>query len=411
MSGWKYEYADSLQKVTVNTIDGYVECIAASYDGVPFFIEETETSGGRDVVTSPLPFSESHVNEDVGKKVRAFSCTIYLVGRTCELDRERLEDAFNREGAFELSHPYYGKFNARCTEYRFKYSTSVHEYVEGEVTFVPEQDPKKSARNVEDLRGTVIAKSESVLDAAKSDFVEKFSVVGKAKSIVDTVSGYTEKALDTIESARSSIRSVSQFVNTISKIRENMSLVLNAPSDFANRIQNLLTMTKETFSFDDGAKDYVNESLAVMDSAVAKKQDSAYLVADEMNSSIDRLMLMSAAAMATRSVVDSFFKSAEEAREMQDKVSSSFDAAAALAESFDDYMCLMDLQAAALKYLRDEMSKLAVVVELPMSASRDILSVCFDCYGDLDRVEEILERNEIGDPLVITRRELKVLSK
>ena len=240
---------------------------------------------------------------------------------------------------------------------------------------------------------------------------KKFSIAGKAKSIVDTVVGYVNQALDMVEMARDSIRSVSKFVGTISKIRDAVVLVLNAPADFASRIQDLLTMTKETFSFDDGAKNYVNESLAVMDSAVAKKQDSAYLVADEMNSSIDRLMLMSAAAMAARSIVDSSFKSAEEAREMQDKVSSSFDAAAALAESFDDYMDLMDLQAAALKYLRDEMSKLAVVVELPMSASRDILSVCFDCYGDLDRVEEILERNEIGDPLVITRRELKVLSK
>lgn len=411
MSGWRYDYADSLRKVTVNTVNGFVECVAASYDGVPFFIEETETSGGRDVVTSPLPFSESHVNEDVGKKVRAFSCTIYLVGRTCELDRERLEEAFNREGAFELSHPYYGKFNARCTEYRFKYSTSVHEYVEGEVTFVPEQDPKKSARNVVDLRGTVIAKSESVLDSAKANFVEKFSVANKAKSIVDTVVGYVNQALDVIDMARESIRSVSQFVGTISKIRDAVVTILHAPADFANRIQNLLTMTKETFSFDEGANDYVNESLAVMDSSVAKKHDSAYPAADEMNGCIDRLMIMSAAAMAARSVVDSNFKSAEEAREMQDRVSSTFDLVAALAESVDDYMNLMDLQATALKYLREEMSRLAVIVDLPMSASRDILSVCFDCYGDLDRVEDVLERNGIGDPLVIARRELRVLSK
>ena len=71
----------------------------------------------------------------------------------------------------------------------------------------------------------------------------------------------------------------------------------------------------------------------------------------------------------------------------------------------------MDLQATALKYLRDEMSKLAVVVELPLNGTRDILSVCFDCYGNLDRVDEILERNDVGDPLVMTRESLRVLSK
>jgi prophage DNA circulation protein len=130
-----------------------------------------------------------------------------------------------------------------------------------------------------------------------------------------------------------------------------------------------------------------------------------------LNGDIDRLQLMSAAAMAARSVVDSTFKSAEEAREMQDKVAATFTAAADVAESVDDYADLMDLQAAALKYLRDEMSKLAVIVELPMSYSRDILSVCFDCYGNLDRVDDILERNGIGDPLVITARNVRVLSK
>ena len=70
----------------------------------------------------------------------------------------------------------------------------------------------------------------------------------------------------------------------------------------------------------------------------------------------------------------------------------------------------MDLQATSLKYLRDEMSKLAVVVELPIAGSRDILSVCFDCYGDLDRIDDILERNQIGDPLIVNSS-IKVLSK
>ena len=127
MGSWRNEYADSLQKVLVNTVAGEIECVAASYDGIPFFIEETESSGGREIVTSPLPFSDMHVNEDVGKKVRSFTFSIYLVGINCNVDREKLEEAFNKDGYFELSHPYYGKFNVRCAEYRFKYSSSVLE--------------------------------------------------------------------------------------------------------------------------------------------------------------------------------------------------------------------------------------------------------------------------------------------
>lgn len=407
---WNYEYADTLQKVVVNTPAGEVECVAASYNGVPFFVKVAKSSGGRDIITSVLPFSDKHVNEDGGKKVRSFSCTIYLVGVNCDVDREKLEEEFNKEGYFELVHPYYGKFNARCPAYEFEYNSDIQEYVTGEVTFVQESEPKQSARSVEDLRGVSIEKSASVLTSAKSNFVENFSIVSKAKSIVDTVVGYTNQALDMIENARNSLRDVAEFVNEISKIRENIELILNTPADFAARLQDLLTMVKETFSTDDAANNYVNESLAIMSDTISARSSSSDLVAGEMTGYIDQLIIASSAAMVARSVVDCSFKSADEAGEMQTSVSESFRGAAESASSIEDYANIMDLQATALKYLRDEMSKLAVVVEMPLAGSRDILSVCFDCYGDLDRVDDILERNQIGDPLIVNRS-IKVLSK
>ena len=407
---WNYEYADTLQKVVVNTPAGEVECVAASYNGVPFFVKVAKSSGGREIITSVLPFSDKHVNEDSGKKVRSFSCTIYLVGINCDVDREKLEEEFNKEGYFELVHPYYGKFNARCPAYEFEYNSDIQEYVTGEVTFVQESEPKQSARSVEDLRGVSIEKSASVLTSAKSNFVENFSIVSKAKSIVDTVVGYTNQALDMIENARSSLRNVAEFVNEISKIRENIELILNAPADFASRLQDLLTMVKETFSTEDAANNYVNESLTIMSDTIFARASSSDLVAGEMTGYIDQLIVASAASMVARSVVDCSFKSADEAGELQTRVSESFRVAAESATSIEDYANIMDLQATSLKYLRDEMSKLAVVVELPLAGSRDILSVCFDCYGDLDRIDDILERNQIGDPLIVNRS-VKVLSK
>ena len=407
---WNYEYADTLQKVVVNTPSGEVECVAASYNGVPFFVKVAKSSGGREIITSVLPFSDKHVNEDSGKKVRSFSCTIYLVGVNCDVDREKLEEEFNKEGYFELVHPYYGKFNARCPAYEFEYNSDIQEYVTGEVTFVQESEPKQSARSVEDLRGVSIEKSASVLTSAKSNFVENFSIASKAKSIVDTVVGYTNQALDMIENARSSLRNVAEFVNEISKIRENIELILNAPADFASRLQDLLTMVKETFSTEDAANNYVNESLTIMSDTIFARASSSDLVAGEMTGYIDQLIVASAASMVARSVVDCSFKSADEAGELQTRVSESFRVAAESATSIEDYANIMDLQATSLKYLRDEMSNLAVVVELPLAVSRDILSVCFDCYGDLDRIDDILERNQIGDPLIVNRS-IKVLSK
>ena len=410
MAEHELAYANSLHKVQIDTPQGVVECVAASYGGVPFFVEESASSGGREIVTKPLPFSNSHVNEDLGKKVLSISCNIYLTGVDCESKRESLEEAFNKEGAFELVHPHYGKFNARCTAYSLSFKKNEQEFISGEVTFVPEQDVKKQARSVEDLRGVVLAKVNAALDSSKSDFTESFNILGEAKSVVDAVANFTYAMLDEIEEARSSIRDVSQFVNTISQIRENVQLALMTPGDFANRIQNLLTLTAETVAVND-SNGYVNESLTMMKSVMWRERGSSSPAADELTAELDRLVLMTSASMASRSVISSKFASADEAIEMQNSLSAVFEEALNFVNNVDDYATLMDLQATALKYLRDEMTKLAVIVELPLNGTRDILSVCFDCYGNLDRVDEILERNGIGDPLVMTRESLRVLSK
>ena len=96
---------------------------------------------------------------------------------------------------------------------------------------------------------------------------------------------------------------------------------------------------------------------------------------------------------------------------MQDAVYAAFEAAAERLMDSDGYTELLDMESAALKYLRNTMSKLASIVSLPLSANRDILSVCFDCYGNLSRVSDIIDRNGIFDPMFITRKSLKVLSK
>lgn len=410
MAEHEFLYANSLHKVLIDTPEGVVECVAASYAGVPFFVEETSSSGGREVVTKPLPFSDSHVNEDLGKKVLGITCSIYLTGADCETKREQLEEVLNKEGAFEFIHPHYGRMNARCTAYTLSFKKTEQEFIAGELTFVPEKDVKKQAKSVEDLRGVTMAKSDAALDSSKSKFSQLFSIAGKAKAVVDAVADSTTKMLDDIEDARGSLRKVSAFVNTISQIRENVQLAMMTPGDFANRIQNLLTMVDETVS-DDGENGYVNESLVMMSAVLAKKQAGANVAANDLSAEIDRLALMSAASMAVRSVMRSKFTSADEALEMQSAVAAGFDAACEAVDDADDYITLMDLQAAALKYLRDEMTNLAVIVELPLNGTRDILSVCFDCYGNLDRVDEVLERNDVGDPLVMNRSKLRVLSK
>lgn len=408
MSSFRYEYAESLEKVKIQTVAGEVECVGASYNGVPFLVEEAAGNGGRNIVTSALPFTNEHVNEDTGKIIRQYPMKFYLIGSDVSSKLADLEEAFNKEGAFDLVHPYYGKFKVRCGPYSVTFSTAVQEYVTGEVTFIPEADPKKVVRSVVDLKGQAAMKAQKALDDSSAQFKQNFNILKKASSVVKSVSGAVSKALDAVESARQTLRDVKGFVNEISRIRSNIGLLLQTPGDFAARFQDLFTMTVETFGVDGGFVDYTNESLALMGKI---EMGDGVLYADDMSRMISRLSIMSAAAMATRSVVNCNFSTAEDLQDMHDRFAEAFEAARDKMDSIDDYLALSDMEATAMKYLRDEVSKLPVVVEMPLNSSRDAITACYDCYGSLDRLEEILERNVISEPMVITRKSLKVVSE
>lgn len=408
MSSFRYEYAESLEKVKIQTVAGEVECVGASYNGVPFLVEEATGNGGRNIVTSALPFTNEHVNEDTGKIIRQYPMKFYLVGSDVSNKLADLEEAFNKEGAFDLVHPYYGKFKVRCGPYSVTFSTAVQEYVTGEVTFIPEADPKKVARSVVDLKGQAAMKAQKALDDSSAQFKQNFNILQKARSVVNGVSSSVSSVLDAVESARQTLRDVKGFVSEISRIRSNIGLLLQTPGDFVDRFQDLFTMTVDTFGVDGGFVNYTNESLALMGKI---EIGDGVLYADDMSRMVSRMSIMSAAAMATRSVVNCNFSTAEDLQDMHDRFAEAFEAARDKIDSIDDYLALSDMEATAMKYLRDEVSKLPVVVEMPLNSTRDAITACYDCYGSLDRLEEILERNVISEPMVITRKSLKVVSE
>ena len=408
MSSFRYAYADSLEKITIQTIVGEIECVGASFNGVPFFVEEAGTNGGRNVVTSPLPFTSEHVNEDTGKIIRQFTMKFYLVGFDVSSKLADLEEAFNTEGAFELVHPFYGKLKARCGQYSVNFSMAVQEYATGDVTFIPESDPKKSARSVVDLKGQASMKAQATLESSSAKFKQNFNILQKSLSIVKSVSNTVSSALDMVESARQTMRDVSSFVNEVSRIRSNIGLLLQTPDDFVIRFQNLLTMTKETLDSKGGFTDYTNESLSAMNSV---DFDEGSLVSDELSRMVHQLTLMSAAAMATSSVIECQFSSVQELNEMHDRFAESFANARSKVSDVEDFQALSDMESLALKYLRDEVSRLPVIINLPLLTSRDAITLCYDCYGSLDKLEDVIERNSIFDPMIVNRSSVRILAE
>ena len=126
---------------------------------------------------------------------------------------------------------------------------------------------------------------------------------------------------------------------------------------------------------------------------------------------IQALMVNIAASQLVISLVDAKFDNTEEASEFQDRVSASFERLLSVTTSIDDYMALSNLEATALSFLRDSMENIAVVLEKETTSSQNILSLCFDVYGDLNHVEDIMNRNGFAQGLFIQPGKVKVVSE
>lgn len=392
-------YLDSVQKVTVQIDGESVECVAGSFKGVPFFFDSADFSGGgRNVQTNEIPFSDSHVNEDVGKNVESYQFNIYFVGEDAENKKNEFLKVCNEDGAGELVHPHFGVFNARVKGgISLSYNNRL-EYISGSVTFVPEND-FEIQNTVVSLSGKTKAKAEELRNAVANYSSKKLDVSGKNRSIVDKAVDLSYKAVDAVYSARKVLQKASEFVKQVGRIKSNIRTALMAPRDFVSRMQNLVTMSEDVLNFDVNPKDNVSNCIGLMQfSSDVEVFDG---VSSENKNSIETLVRLTAASSVAENLVDCEFASTSEAEDFHEKISDSFESMLGLVTDADLYMKAVELEAVSLKNLREKISRIPYEVSVDIPETNNLLSIVYGVYGNLDNFDDILSRNGYRDPLFV----------
>lgn len=392
-------YLDSLQKVNIQ-VDGLtVECVAGSFKGVPFFFESADYSGGgRNVQTNSIPFSNSHVNEDTGKNIESFSFNIYFVGEDAEKQKDDFLRVCNEAGPGELIHPHFGAFSARVKgDVSLSYSNKL-EYISGSVTFVPEND-FEIRNTVVSLSGKTRAKAVELRKSVADKTVKSFNVAGKNKSILDKAVEMSYQAVDAAYSARKAIQKAAEFVKQVGRIKSNIQVLMMAPGDFVARLQNLIAMAGEVLEIDVNPKNNVMDGVGLMAFRPSADVYDSVSIANRM--ALMSLVRMTGASLVAENVVDCEFSSVGEAEHYQDVVYNAFEMMLAETDDVDLYMQAQALEAAALKYLRDSLSRIPYEVEIKLPETNNLLSIVYGAYGNLDNVEAVLDRNGYRDPLFV----------
>lgn len=395
-------YRESLRKVSF-VIDGVSrDLVGGSFRGQPFFVEDYTKSGiGRALAVKPIPFSNNYVIQDNGGKIPKLSLKIFVCGDECQQAMANLEAACNEEGPGELIHPYLGVFRAECLNLSFRSGRSSLGYIEAEAEFQPTPETSRSVR--QNLAGKVKTDAKKFRQDSCNKFATLAKIAGATKTVLDSFVKVSEKMLDVALSARESLAYVNDFVSEVGKVRANIDALALVPADFAARVDNILSATAEIFGIETDKKKDVDEYLAILLAEVGAVAGPSLAML-----SFSKKI---AAAQVVVSLVDAEFESVDTAIQYQNKIAEAFDALIQQTEDIEDYMALSDLQASAFSYLRETMANIAVVVERPINATVDVISLCYDTYGNLDKVEDILSRNGFVQGLFVTPGKVKVLSK
>ena len=395
---------DELERVDI-TVDGVtVNVVGGSFKGVPFFVDEYEMQGGgRNIVSNPIPFSSNYVSQDLGGKIPTHPINVYLIGRECKQARDNLIAACNEEGAGELVHPFFGHFQAECISLTVAGGKSGVNYCTLQVEFRPVSAAE--GRPVQaNLAGIAKAAANEFQKISVDKFSDSFTVSGKGKGVVDLAVEFTQKAMDAVLSARQALATVNDFVSAVGAMKANAATIMMAPADFVTRLENIVTATKEMFGIESEEND-VDEYLDMLERV--RDLESGENPAGKIAATFKNFV----ASMVASSLLDAKFSSVDDAAAMQNKVASAFGWLLEQTDDVDDYMSISNMESASLGYLRSTMENIAVVLEKDISYSNNVLQVCYDVYGSVDRAEEIIERNGLVQGLFILPGKIKVLSK
>ncbi|HBM8993529.1 TPA: DNA circularization N-terminal domain-containing protein [Citrobacter freundii] len=178
---------------------------SASFRGVPFKVEDEDSTGGRRVETHEYPNRDKPYTEDLGKATFRASITAYVIGDDCFEQRDALREALNKPGPGTLIHPTFGELSV-CVDGEIRISTSRKEgrMVRFDLRFVESGElayPTSGAATAQMLESSCSAFDSCISDAfdgfgmdGMADFVQQ-DVIGQADGMI----GYVSDAMKMID--------------------------------------------------------------------------------------------------------------------------------------------------------------------------------------------------------------------
>jgi prophage DNA circulation protein len=378
----------------------------ASFRGIPFRIESADTSFGRRNVTHEYPLRDTPYAEDLGKKAREYTINAYEMGTGYTVLRTLLINAIEKNKTpGMLIHPIFGPKTVtpkNCT-HRFSNREGGIEYFE--LTFV-EAGSNLFPDIVTDFIGLFNIGKIDALSSMITRFAVTYSIA-KAPEFLRSAS--TTLGTDVSDSVLSSasfgvINSAAypDFLSDNTAYQDNIQTLTAAPEDFAKGITGLTSSLSTLYDNPTDAYE-AQKSLLDFDSGILPVNPSTPNRLRQKNNQAEIINLTKGAVLVemAAAIMRMTFDSVDDAIAMRDEFDALIDAQMTLManDGIDaQYVALADIRTTVLGYINEVAIALYRVVEVAILDSMPALVFAYNKYGDAERDQEIIDRNNITNP-------------
>ena len=404
---------------------------AASFRGVPFFVESADSTHGRRQAVHEHAQRDVPYTEDLGRKAREFSVSGYLIGAEYQTQRDELIKACETAGPGVLVHPYRGEMTVTCRGLGVSESSNEGGMCLVKLTFLESGEASYPSAKV-DTVNAISAKGNAVTASAEKGFIEGFTTSGYpayvAESAAAGLSDLGEFMASPGLSFDGELQAASDFYLQAKGLSSDAFSLVQQPLQMVNRITGLFGSIRSAFGsnafgmltslFDRSPSSYSGST-----ATPSRQQQATNSLA--MNALVRQVAVAEAAKAAvvtevpvtttsgvTRvSTVPTVYDSYQAAIKVREELVDRIDTESEATPNDELYVALSDLRTSVVKAVPDPEQDLARIVQYVPRETLPSLLVAYQIYGDASRADEIATRNNPPHPgFLMGGNQLEVLA-
>lgn len=406
------------------------DLLPASFRRVDFYYRDVDMSGGRNVAEHEFALRDDGATEDMGRKLRHYRVSAYLIGDDYLDSRYALLSALETAGTGTLVHPFDGPLSVKCIGFTLHESDDEGGICYFDIDFVEDGAVPSPSSSVSTSTAASSA-ATSAQSAASDTFLSTYSLSSYGAMISSYAKKNTTLLTSDCKSVIDGLSIVADSAAALKTAAAQIEATYLSVGSLAESVTGYFTSWGDAIidGLPDGSVDETTNSRGGQPigdpsyglAAMAAWSDTESITgttawqqqAASNNSALTVLVQSCAVAQLARVYAATEFAGSVDAETARDQLTEFITAlAVSAADNGDDaaYLAWMALLQASTDDLTTRGKQLPDVVTITTSESLPALVLAQQLYADASRAGEIISRNSAPHPLFLSTS-LEVLTE